>query len=57
LLQRQALAEFRGTGGAGQRRRDILRGANAGHTLVLVDGLRVSSATVGTTSIENIRSS
>jgi len=54
LLQRQALAEFRGTGGAGQPAGIFLRGANAGHTLVLVDGLRVSSATVGTTSIENI---
>ena len=54
LLQRQALVEFRGTGGAGQPVGLFLRGANAGQTLVLVDGLRVSSATVGTTSIENI---
>ncbi|HEX4943821.1 MAG TPA: TonB-dependent receptor [Usitatibacteraceae bacterium] len=54
LLQRQALVEFRGTGGAGQPAGIFLRGANAGHTLVLVDGLRASSATVGTTSIENI---
>ena len=54
LLQRQALVEFRGTGGAGQPAGLFLRGANTGHTLVLVDGLRVSSATVGTTSIENI---
>lgn len=54
ILQRRALVEFRGTGGAGQPAGLFLRGANAGHTLVLVDGLRVSSATVGTTSIENI---
>ncbi len=54
LLQRQALVEFRGTGGPGQPAGLFLRGANAGQTLVLVDGLRVSSATVGTTSIENI---
>lgn len=54
LLQRDALVEFRGTGGAGQPAGLFLRGANAGHTLVLIDGLRVSSATVGTTSIENI---
>lgn len=54
LLQREALVEFRGTGGAGQPAGLFLRGANAGHTLVLVDGLRVSSATVGTTSIENL---
>jgi vitamin B12 transporter len=54
LLQRGAGAEFRGTGGPGQPAGIFLRGANAGHTLVLVDGMRVSSATVGTTSIENL---
>lgn len=54
LLQRQALVEFRGTGGPGQPAGLFLRGTNAGHALVLVDGLRASSATVGTTSIENI---
>ncbi len=54
LLQRQAGVEFRGTGGPGQPSGLFLRGANAGQTLVLVDGLRVGSATVGTTSIENI---
>ncbi|MBL0142576.1 MAG: TonB-dependent receptor [Betaproteobacteria bacterium] len=54
LLQRQALVEYRGTGGPGQPAGLFLRGANAGQTLVLIDGLRVGSATVGTTSIENI---
>lgn len=54
LLQREAQVEFRGTGLLGQPAGIFLRGANAGQTLVLVDGLRVSSATVGTTSIENI---
>ena len=54
LLQRHAGVEFRGTGGPGQPAGLFLRGANAGQTLVLVDGLRVGSATVGTTSIENI---
>ncbi len=54
LLQREAQVEFRGTGGPGQPVGLFLRGANAGQTLVLVDGLRVSSATVGTTSLENI---
>jgi vitamin B12 transporter len=54
ILQREALVEFRGTGGPGQPAGIFMRGANAGHTLVLVDGQRVSSATVGTTSIENI---
>ncbi|MBK8322527.1 MAG: TonB-dependent receptor [Betaproteobacteria bacterium] len=54
LLQRHAGVEFRGAGGPGQPAGLFLRGANAGQTLVLVDGLRVGSATVGTTSIENI---
>jgi vitamin B12 transporter len=54
LLQREAQVEFRGTGGPGQPVGIFLRGANAGQTLVLVDGLRVGSASVGTTSIENI---
>lgn len=54
LLQRHALVEFRGTGGAGQPTGLFLRGANAGQTLVLIDGLRAGSATVGTTSIENL---
>ncbi len=54
LLQRQALVEFRGTGGPGQPAGLFLRGANAGQTLVLIDGLRAGSATVGTTSLENI---
>jgi vitamin B12 transporter len=54
LLQREALVEFRGTGGPGQPAGLFLRGANAAQTLVLVDGMRVGSATVGTTSIENI---
>lgn len=54
LLRREALVELRGTGGPGQPAGLFLRGANAGQTLVLIDGLRASSATVGTTSIENI---
>lgn len=32
----------------------FIRGANAGHTLVLVDGLRVGSATLGQASIEGL---
>lgn len=54
LLQRHALAEFRATGGPGQPTGIFLRGANTGQTLVLIDGQRVNSATVGTTSVENI---
>lgn len=54
LLAREALVEFRGTGGAGQPAGLFLRGANSAQTLVLVDGLRVSSATVGTTAVQSL---
>jgi vitamin B12 transporter len=54
VLQRRAGIEFRGTGGPGQPQTLFIRGAGSAQTLVLVDGLRVGSATVGTTSIEHI---
>jgi len=52
VLQRYAGAEFRATGGPGQPTGIFLRGAGAAQTLVLVDGLRVGSATAGTTAVE-----
>ena len=54
VLQRRAGIEVRATGGPGQPQGLFVRGAPSAQTLVLVDGLRVGSATVGTTSIENI---
>ncbi len=54
VLQRHAGIELRQTGGPGQPQTLFIRGAGSHQTLVLVDGLRVGSATVGTTSIENI---
>jgi vitamin B12 transporter len=54
LLQRKANVEIRVTGGAGQPASIFLRGANAQQTLVLVDGMRVGSATVGNTAVENL---
>ena len=54
LLQREAGMEIRSTGGPGQPQSLLIRGASAQETLVLVDGMRVGSATVGTTSIEHI---
>lgn len=41
-------------GGPGKVTSVLLRGANSAHTLVLVDGMRISSATLGTTALENI---
>ena len=54
LLQRRAGIELRAVGGPGQPQTLFIRGAGTAQTLVLVDGMRVGSATVGTTSIENI---
>ena len=54
LLQRRAGIELRAVGGPGQPQTLFIRGAGSAQTLVLVDGMRVGSATVGTTSIENI---
>jgi vitamin B12 transporter len=54
LLQRRAGVELRAVGGPGQPQTIFIRGAGSAQTLVLVDGMRVGSATVGTTSIEHI---
>jgi len=54
MLQREAGIELRSTGGPGQPQTIFVRGAGGAQTLVLIDGLRVGSATVGTTAIEHI---
>jgi vitamin B12 transporter len=54
VLQKRAGVEIRSTGGPGQPTGIFLRGAGAAQTLVLVDGLRVGSATAGTTALESI---
>ena len=41
-------------GGAGQTTSVFTRGTNAGHTLVLIDGQRVSSATLGQVEFANL---
>jgi vitamin B12 transporter len=41
-------------GGPGQVSGIFMRGANTGQTLLLVDGMRLASATVGTTAIEHL---
>src|SRR4051812_39559286 len=53
-LQRYAGVEIRSTGGPGQPTGIFLRGAGSAQTLVLIDGLRVGSASSGTTAIEAI---
>jgi len=41
-------------GGPGKATSVFLRGANSAHTLVLIDGMRIGSATVGNTALEHI---
>ncbi|MEE9332228.1 MAG: TonB-dependent receptor [Methylophilaceae bacterium] len=54
LLQLQAGFEISANGGAGKASNVFLRGTNSSHTLVLIDGLRIQSATAGTTTLENL---
>ncbi len=54
LLQAQPGIEISSNGGPGQPASVYIRGANSNHTLVLVDGLRLGSATTGTTALEAI---
>ena len=54
LLQRQPGVEVIQNGGTGATAGVFLRGANAAQTLVLVDGMRVASASSGATALEAI---
>jgi len=54
LLQRHAGAEISATGGPGQPSGVFLRGTNTNHVVVLVDGVRLNSATTGTNALENL---
>ena len=54
LLQRHAGAELSSNGGPGQPSGVFLRGANTNQVVVLIDGVRVNSATTGTTALEHI---
>lgn len=54
LLGRQAGVQVVSTGGAGATTTVFIRGANSGHTLLLVDGLRFGSSTTGQPAFETI---
>jgi vitamin B12 transporter len=54
LLQRQPGIEIARNGGPGGVTSLFLRGSNRGHTIVLIDGVRVGSATAGAASLEAI---
>lgn len=55
LLQAQPGMEIVGNGGPGQTSSLMLGGYSGGHTLVLIDGLRIGSATLGSSPIEILR--
>ena len=54
LLARQPGIEVLDSGGPGSVSSIFMRGTNSQHVLILVDGVRVGSATVGLTAIEHI---
>ena len=54
LLQSQGGVEIATNGGPGQVSGVFMRGTNANHVVVLIDGVRVNSATSGTNAFENI---
>ncbi|HQN65081.1 MAG TPA: TonB-dependent receptor [Methylophilus sp.] len=54
LLQKQPGIEISNTGGAGKASGIFMRGTNTSHVVVLIDGVRLQSATLGTTTFENL---
>lgn len=54
ILQMQPGIEITSNGGAGKTSGIFMRGTNTNHVLVLVDGVRLNSATAGTTTFENL---
>lgn len=54
LLQSRGGAEIAVNGGPGQTSSVFLRGSNANHVVVLIDGVRVNSATAGSNAFEQI---
>src|SRR5207244_8737525 len=54
VLQTLGGDEIASNGGFGQPSSVFMRGANSNHTLVLVDGMRIGSATLGTSALENV---
>jgi vitamin B12 transporter len=54
LLRQFGGVEISATGGAGQPSGLFLRGSNTSHVLLLVDGVRVNSATTGSNAFEHL---
>lgn len=54
LLRRESGVEIAQTGGLGAQAAIRIRGAEADHVLVLIDGVRVNSASTGATAIDQL---
>jgi vitamin B12 transporter len=54
LLRAQAGVEIISNGGPGQTSGVFIRGTNANHVVLLVDGVRINSSTAGTNAFEHI---
>jgi vitamin B12 transporter len=54
LLRSQANINIKNSGGATQQSSISMRGTNSNHTLFLIDGVKVGSATTGLTAFQNI---
>ena len=54
LLAQQQGIEISSSGGAGTVSAIYMRGTNSGHVVVVVDGMRIDSATLGATAFENL---
>ena len=54
LLGRLGGVDFRDSGGRGSASGVFIRGAAPAQTLILIDGVRAASATLGTTALEGI---
>lgn len=54
LLRQLAGVEIYQAGGIGKQSSVFMRGTNSGHVLVLLDGVRIGSATTGATAIDQL---
>jgi len=54
LLSRMASIETPTSGGVGTTTSVFVRGGNTNHTLVLLDGVRINSATLGSTALQHL---
>lgn len=54
LLKNLAGIEFYQSGGTGKQSSIFMRGTNSSHVLILLDGVRINSATTGTTAVDQL---